>query len=71
VLAGRRIVPCCLIGIPDVAEIGSVATAAGFSSVWFDPDFQAFQQAHLDGRVPDYCRGCYRETGAQLRHADQ
>jgi MoaA/NifB/PqqE/SkfB family radical SAM enzyme len=60
VSSDRRVVPCCFIGNPDVAEIGSAATAAGFSAIWFGPDFQAFRQAHLDGRVPEYRRGCYR-----------
>jgi hypothetical protein len=33
---------------------------ASFASVWFGADFQAFRQAHLDGDILDYCRGCYR-----------
>jgi len=38
--------PCCFIGNPDVAEIGTVATkGAGFAAVWSGPDFQAFQQS--------------------------
>jgi MoaA/NifB/PqqE/SkfB family radical SAM enzyme len=64
----QRVVPCCFIGNPDVAEIGAAAAPAGFSTVWFGGDFQAFRQAHLDGKIPDYCRGCYRDTDAP-RHA--
>jgi MoaA/NifB/PqqE/SkfB family radical SAM enzyme len=56
----QRVVPCCFIGNPDVAEIGTApANPASFASVWFGADFQAFRQAHLDGDIPDYCRGCY------------
>ena len=57
-----RVVPCCFIGNPDVAEIGTTpANRASFASVWFGADFQAFRQAHLDGNIPAYCRGCYRD----------
>jgi len=55
-----RVVPCCFIGIPEVSELGSAAD--GFSRVWFGPAMTAFRQAHLDGRPPTICRGCY-ETG--------
>lgn len=59
----RRVVPCCFIGNPDVAEIGTAAAKpASFASVWFGPEFQAFRQAHLDGNIPSYCRGCYRDS---------
>ena len=70
VSSDRRVVPCCFIGNPDVAEIGSAATAAGFSAIWFGPDFQAFRQAHLDGKVPDYCRSCYRSPDKRQQAVD-
>jgi hypothetical protein len=51
---------------PDVPEIGSTPVKpASFASVWFGPDFQAFRQAHLDGNIPAYCRGCYRDGDHQ------
>jgi pyrroloquinoline quinone biosynthesis protein E len=34
---------------------------ASFASIWFGRDFQAFRQA-LDGNVPAFCRGCYRDN---------
>ena len=59
----QRVVPCCFIGNPDVVEIGTrPEKPASFASVWFGLDFQAFRQAHLDGNIPHYCRGCYRDT---------
>jgi MoaA/NifB/PqqE/SkfB family radical SAM enzyme len=56
----RRVVPCCFIGDPDVAEGTTPGEPASFASVWFGADFRAFRQAHLDGDIPGYCRGCYR-----------
>jgi pyrroloquinoline quinone biosynthesis protein E len=61
IASDQRVVPCCFIGNPDVAEIGTTKTQPeSFASVWFGADFQSFRQAHLDGDIPAYCRGCYR-----------
>jgi MoaA/NifB/PqqE/SkfB family radical SAM enzyme len=61
IASDQRVVPCCFIGNPDVAEIGTTkAQPESFASVWFGADFQSFRQAHLDGDIPGYCRGCYR-----------
>jgi MoaA/NifB/PqqE/SkfB family radical SAM enzyme len=62
VSSDQRVVPCCFIGDPDVAQIGPMTLdrGKGFSSVWFGEDFRAFRQAHLDGRIPDFCQGCYK-----------
>lgn len=51
-----RIVPCCIIGNPDVSELGD---ARKFSDVWFGREMKAFRQAHLDGNIPSVCRSCY------------
>jgi pyrroloquinoline quinone biosynthesis protein E len=67
----ERVVPCCFIGNPDVAEIGAGgAEQSGFSSTWFGKDFQAFRQAHLDGNIPDFCRGCYRSADKRRSAVD-
>jgi pyrroloquinoline quinone biosynthesis protein E len=65
IASDQRVVPCCFIGNPDVAEIGTTkAQPESFASVWFGADFQSFRQAHLDGDIPAYCRGCYRNGDA-------
>lgn len=53
-----RAVPCCIIGNPDVSQLGD---ARDFSAAWFGPEWRAFRQAHLDGRIPDVCRSCYED----------
>jgi len=55
-----RVVPCCVIGNPDVSELGD---AANFRAVWFGPRAGAFRQAHLSGRIPPECRSCYENEG--------
>ena len=51
-----RIVPCCLISNPDVADLGD---ARDFTGAWQSETYDAFRQAHLDGRIPKLCRACY------------
>lgn len=52
-----RIVPCCIIGNPDVSELGSARE--NFSGAWFGKEMRDFRQAHLDGDVPKVCESCY------------
>lgn len=57
VTSDLRTVPCCMIGNPDAFELGS---GKPFGEVWQGPEYVAFRQAHLDGCIPDVCKGCYR-----------
>jgi len=60
VASDLRVVPCCFIGNPDVAQIDDdLGDASEFMTVWRGEAFRAFRQAHLDGRLPGYCAGCY------------
>ena len=54
-----RVVPCCVIGNPDIADLGD---ARDFRRVWNGPTYQAFRQAHLEGNIPKHCRSCYKFT---------
>ena len=56
VASDLRVVPCCQIANPDVAELGR---AEDFTATWRGEAYQAFRQAHLDGRIPSVCRNCY------------
>lgn len=55
-----RVVPCCIIGNPDVSELGS---AEDFDAVWFGERAAAFRRAHLSGDIPRECRSCYDLAG--------
>ncbi|MBF0140283.1 MAG: radical SAM protein [Magnetococcales bacterium] len=52
-----RIVPCCVIGNPDVYELGSARH--GVATQWHGERWRAFRQAHLDGTPPSVCHSCY------------
>jgi pyrroloquinoline quinone biosynthesis protein E len=53
-----RIVPCCMIGNPEIMDLGS---ALDFTAVWNSEVYRQFRRAHLEGRVPAPCAMCYRE----------
>jgi MoaA/NifB/PqqE/SkfB family radical SAM enzyme len=53
-----RVSPCCMLGNPDVYEIGA-GPIDSFSAVWLGPEYEAFRQAHREGRPPAVCQGCY------------
>ena len=57
VTSDLRTVPCCMIGDPDAFEIGKGET---FMQAWSGAEYRAFRQAHLDGEIPQICKGCYR-----------
>jgi MoaA/NifB/PqqE/SkfB family radical SAM enzyme len=64
-----RVVPCCIIGNPDVSEIGSARE--NFSGVWYGTTMQDFRAAHLKGNIPPVCRSCYdlRKDDASSHHS--
>jgi len=59
VSSDMRIVPCCMIGNPDVYQIGGDISGSGFSEVWQSKAYDDFRQAHLNGDIPKVCRNCY------------
>jgi pyrroloquinoline quinone biosynthesis protein E len=52
-----RVVPCCIIANPQVADLGD---GRQFAQVWQGSNYREFRQAHLEGRIPKICRMCYR-----------
>lgn len=53
-----RISPCCTISNPDTYSLGS---ALPFVERWHSEDYKEFRRMHLEGRIPDLCKGCYKE----------
>ncbi len=61
-----RVVPCCYIGNPDVYQIDAALDGErSLTDVWSGEVFDAFRQAHIDGKLPEICRACYDLTGEQ------
>lgn len=58
-----RIVPCCMIANPEVADLGD---ARAFTGQWNSMAYQEFRQAHLDGKIPKICQGCYDQNDFSL-----
>lgn len=62
VSSDMRVVPCCMIGNPDVYQVGpNLAEGRSFTETWASDEFAAFRQSHLDGKIPQVCQGCYQK----------
>lgn len=59
VTSDLRTVACCMIGDPDKHEFGRDRERT-FAENWSGAEYREFRQAHLDGAIPEICRGCYR-----------
>lgn len=55
-----RIVPCCIIGNPETSDTGD---ARQLATDWNGPAQVEFRRAHLEGRIPEVCKSCYKVTG--------
>lgn len=56
VTSDSRVTPCCMIGNPDAYEIKGGKTV---SEIWLSSNYQQFRQMHINGNLPDVCKGCY------------
>ena len=56
VSSDMRVVPCCMVANPEVADLGD---AADFTTTWNSESYREFRRAHLEGRIPDVCQLCY------------
>ena len=56
VASDMRVVPCCMIGTPDVADLGD---ATDFTGQWHGEAYREFRKAHIEGRIPRACQNCY------------
>jgi pyrroloquinoline quinone biosynthesis protein E len=56
VSSDMRVVPCCTIANPDVSDLGS---AEDLTATWNSDALVAFRRGHIEGPLPDICRGCY------------
>lgn len=52
-----RMSPCCMIGNPDVVDMGD---AKNLTATWNGPALKEFRQKHLSGDIPKVCQGCYK-----------
>jgi len=51
-----KIVPCCIIGDPEVINFGN---AYNLKKIWISKAYKEFRQMHISGNIPEYCRSCY------------
>ena len=61
VSSDMRIVPCCMIGNPQVVDVGD---ARDFTTAWNEKKIRAFRGLHLAGKIPKVCQTCYQQREA-------
>lgn len=54
-----RVVPCCMVGTPEVVDLGD---GRELTEVWNSKSYQVFRRQHLEGKLPRICRSCYVQT---------
>jgi pyrroloquinoline quinone biosynthesis protein E len=59
-----RLVPCCMIGNPEVVDLGD---ARDFEETWNGSAYKSFRKAHLTGNIPPYCQNCYDLSSSVLK----
>jgi MoaA/NifB/PqqE/SkfB family radical SAM enzyme len=57
VSSDMRYVPCCIIGNPEVSDLGD---ARKLADEWRGKSVVDFRHAHLTGAIPTVCKSCYK-----------
>ena len=63
VSSDMKVVPCCMIGNPQVLNLGD---AADLTQAWNGAAYQEFRRAHLEGRIPQPCAACYETSSLKI-----
>jgi len=58
VSSDMRIVPCCMISNPKIADLGN---ARSLLKEWNGLTYQEFRKSHLTGDIPKFCKSCYKK----------
>mgnify|MGYP001616489505 CR=1 FL=1 len=58
VTSDSRTVPCCMIADPSKFEFGEGKKT--FLQNWTGKEYEDFRRSHLEGRIPDVCKACYK-----------
>ena len=56
ITAEWKVVPCCIIGDPKVKNFGD---AKDLKEIWKSKEYMEFRRMHMEGNIPEYCKGCY------------
>ncbi len=61
VSSDMKIVPCCMIANPEVKNLGD---AHNFTQEWNSKNYKEFRKAHLEGKIPNICKECYKNSSS-------
>jgi len=46
-----------MVATPEVKNLGN---AKDFSKEWNSDEYKKFRQEHISGRIPAFCKSCYK-----------
>ena len=52
-----KVVPCCMIGNPDIATLGD---GNDIAKTWNSELYRDFRRNHIQGKIPKFCENCYK-----------
>ena len=53
-----KVIPCGGIGDPGIVCFGD---AMDIKNIWNSEQYRKFRKAHLQGKIPSYCKVCYKD----------
>ncbi len=60
VSAKGNIVPCCIIGDPNVIDMGNI-TKKSFKDIWYSEKYKSFRHKISNNELEEFCKNCYFE----------
>ncbi len=59
--AEGNVVPCCIIGDPEVVNMGNINTTS-FKNIWNSEKYNLIRDNIKNNKLDDFCKNCYFET---------
>jgi radical SAM protein with 4Fe4S-binding SPASM domain len=59
IAANGDVIPCCALSNASVIKMGNIFKN-DFKTIWNSPEYRQLRSGIMTGKLPDYCRGCYR-----------
>lgn len=61
--AEGKVTPCCVASDPKVVAMGDLNVNT-FEEIWNGEKYRLFRKSMLEGKIPTFCKGCYRDYEA-------
>lgn len=66
ITSDSKVVPCCMVADPNAFHFAERTDNQAASEIWLGEEYKSFRQNHIDGKIPNICRGCYKSRELEL-----